>query len=163
MSAVQALATLQEIVDLLVDGSDNCVPLDPPPCRAGVYPGQEVPWDFCGGQCGGNDGQLFANLSGMDVRQEGPCQRITFTAEVGILRCAAPMADDGTPPSAAAISADADQQAQDADAIWNAISCCTDRSEDLRGIVLVSWRALGPTGGCVGGAWIVRGVIDTCC
>lgn len=162
MSATEALAVLYEIVDLLTDEVSGC-PLDPPPCRAAVYPGADVPWDVCGNSCDGGDGMLYANLSTMDARQDPPCQHITFTAEVGVLRCAAGPQSDGSPPSVEDLQADADQQAADADAIREAIACCEARSEDLRGIVTVAWRALGPEGNCVGGVWVIRGIIDTCC
>lgn len=162
MSASATILVLEEILDRLTSETSTCGVLDPPPCRKAVYPGFEVAWDVCTA-CGESDGQLWANLSQIDTRLEGPCQRVTFLAEIGIVRCAAIPKDDGTPPSEERVRQDADQQAADADAIWQLINCCTTDIELLQGIVTVTWRALGPEGGCVGGVWVIRGTYDTCC
>jgi hypothetical protein len=161
--AAQVLGVLEEILDLLTDETSGCR-LTKDVCRVVLAPGGEIAWDTCGeSTCAGKDGQLWALPLSMTVTDEGPCERITFDAEIGIIRCAAPPGADGEPPSEEAVLADAELQAADADSIRYVIDCCEGRSERLRGIVLTSWRALGPTGGCVGGQWNVRGVLDTCC
>lgn len=162
--ATAVLGVLQEVLDLLTDPTSGCV-LSPEPCKIGLVPGSAVAWDTCGeGKCAtGKDGQLWANLNTFTTVGVGPCQTITWTATIGIVRCVATVKDDGTFPTSAELLADADQQAADADSIKAAIDCCENRSENIRDVTLVAWTALGPTGGCAGGQWTVKGVLDVCC
>lgn len=158
-----ALQVLDEILILLTDEASGCT-IQPPPCRVALYPGAEVAWDTCEVNSMGDNGQLWANLMPtVNIVNEGSCATVTFQAEIGIVRCAATVDDDGDPPSPGEVAADALQQAEDADAIWRALSCCDARSEAVRSMVLTSWRPVGPQGGCVGGIWTVRGVFNECC
>lgn len=169
---VRVVELLSDILDLLTsDESDGGCPL-PCFCRVAVYPGLEVPWDSCstGGTCGECDGQLYAAIQSVTrVAGDGvgACKAYQFTALVGAVRCAAPMTDDDLNPlpSVDAVQNDAIRQAVDADGIRYAIECCPTRPQRLKdaGIVLDSWAPLGPQGGCVGGAWTIRGRFDVCC
>ena len=162
---IEALAVLQQIVDLLTDETSGCA-VSPVPCRVAVYPGASVPWDSCGSQgCGDEkNGQLWAALVSANVTGQGECRRITFTANIGVVRCEqGSLRDDGSFPPVDLTEADATQQAVDADTIWRALTCCEARSDALRDLTLVSWTALGPSGGCVGGQWTATGAIDVCC
>lgn len=163
------LECFHQLLDYLTDPDQegrDC-PLTPEPCRVAVYPGAEVAWDTCETLgCGsGKDGQLWVAAQPATVlEQGGGCRRIIWTAEVGIVRCAAGPRGDGSPPTVEAVEADAAQQSADSMAIMRAITARTaERPECLDGVELVSWQPLGPSGGCVGGAWTIRGVLDECC
>lgn len=159
----RVLGTLREVLDLLTDEVTGC-PVDPLPCRVAVYPGQEVPWDSCEVNAAGDNGQLWASLNPtFSIVNEGSCQTITFQAEIGIVRCVATVTDDGQPPSVSEVEMDAAQQGLDADAIYQALMCCAGRSDDIRSMILSAWRPVGPSGGCAGGIWTVRGVLNVCC
>lgn len=171
---VTILEVLRNILDLLTvpespgeSPGAGCL-ISPPPCRVVLSPGLDVAWDECGaGGCadivGGPDGQLWANITTMAATPDsGNCERIIWTADVGIVRCAATVQDDGSAPSVSAVEHDAWQQAADADHIRYAIRCCPDRPETIRDVELVTWTSLGPSGGCVGGAWTIRGILDDC-
>lgn len=158
-----ALEALDEVLHLLTEPVSGCV-IEPPPCRVALYPGAEVPWDVCEVNAHGDNGQLWANLIGTPViTNEGPCATVQWAGEIGIVRCAAGLTDDGSPPHVVDVTDDALRQAQDADAIWRALACCESRSERVRSMVLTSWRPVGPQGGCVGGIWTVRGAFSVCC
>lgn len=170
MSPVSAVVEiLREVLDLL-DGDGPCA-IQPPACRVGLYPGLEVAWDNCGeGGCSGRDGQLWANIVAIDpvssaTGNGSPCDTYTWTAEVGIVRCAAGPTSSGQPPSIERVEQDAWRQGADADAIRAALRCCAEgrSNENLRDVVLPSWRPLGPDGLCVGGVWTLRGILNECC
>lgn len=160
------LEILRDALDLLTN-VEACA-IEPAPCRVAVYPsGGAVPWDTCESGCNGesSDGQLWAAFTSVvSNNQPGPCRSYTWTAEIGVVRCEkAKPNDSGQMPSTALVEADAQQQAADADAIFNALTCCVDRPETLRDVELLTWAPRGPSGGCVGGIWTVRGVLDICC
>lgn len=172
MQVIELLSDILELLTADASGSDSDVvgcPL-PPFCRVAVYPGLEVPWDSCGvSGCGESDGQLWGAIQGItrvasSDAGNGGCGVWNFTAQIGAVRCAAKMGDDGQPPSVDAVQQDAIRQAIDADGIRYAIMCCAARPRRLidAGIVLDSWVPLGPQD-CVGGAWTIRGRIDVCC
>lgn len=158
------LSILEDALALLTDEVSGCA-ISPGVCRVTLDPGNNTAWDTCGDNtCSSGDGQLWANITTLTASpQQGPCQTITWAATIGVVRCAATVRDDGTPPSSDAVQADAWQQALDADTIWSALTCCDTRPESLRDVAVVAWVALGPTGGCVGGQWTVRGQLDVCC
>jgi hypothetical protein len=159
---VRILQTLRDILDLLTNPGDCAI--YPQPCRTVLSPGLNIAWDTCGSGCGdGQDGQLWANITTMAAEnQGGNCEQIIWTADVGIVRCAATVQDDGNPPPILAEEHDAWQQAADSDSIRNAIRCCEPRPDSIRDVELVTWTALGPDGGCVGGAWTIRGILESC-
>jgi hypothetical protein len=168
---LRVIELLSDILELLAGSEDSDAPCPLPPfCRVAVYPGMDVPWDSCGtGDCNEADGQLWAALQPLtrvpsSDAGSGNCQVWQFTAQVGAVRCAAKMSDDGQPPPVEAVQQDAIRQAIDADGIRYAITCCPERPQRLKdaGIVLDSWTPLGPND-CVGGAWTIRGRIDVCC
>lgn len=166
------LVVLREALDLLTDPGESDDPnpcgIAPEPCRVGIYLGGEVPWDSCGeGSCSGKDGMLWAKLVSIDpvtgADQAGSCNTYMWTAEIGVVRCVASVTNSGTPPKMDIIESDAEQQAADADAIYSALACCASRPESLHNVSLTRWNPLGPSGGCAGGAWTVRGRLDVCC
>jgi hypothetical protein len=168
---LRVIELLSDILELLAGSEDSDAPCPLPPfCRVAVYPGMDVPWDSCGtGDCSEADGQLWAALQPLtripsSDAGAGNCQVYRFTAQIGAVRCAAKMGDDGQPPPVEAVQQDAIRQAIDADGIRYAITCCPERPQRLKdaGIVLDSWTPLGPND-CVGGAWTISGRIDVCC
>lgn len=162
------VALLRLALDSLSCNTGDCCPVSPPTCRTAVYLAGEVPWDTCESGCSGDsNGMMWANLltiaptaGGSD---QGSCADYIWTAEVGIVRCVAGPTNDGSPPSADKVQADAEQQATDADAIFTALRCCDSRPEGLLDVALSSWAPLGPNGNCAGGAWTVRGRLSVCC
>lgn len=166
---VHALGIMEDVVNLLTDPDSECA-LDPQPCRASVAPGGVVAWDYCDRGCSnGLDGQLWGNLQSVQQIPDpsgsasSRCGDFTFTGEIGIVRCMATVKDDGRPPSVDQLIADADRQAVDGDAVWSALACCSERSEEVKDLVVESWRPLGPQGGCGGSIWSVRGAFHACC
>lgn len=164
------LTALKTILDVIEngDGSDGvCVVLDPPVCESFVGLGGTVTWDQCAGDCGGANGQLWANLQSIDPitgeSSAGSCQTYLWTAEVGVVRCVATVNDAGEPPSGFVKETDAQQQGVDADLIFQALTCCKPLPENIADVELVSWSPLGPNGGCAGGVWTVRGALSVCC
>lgn len=157
---VRILQTLRDILDSLTVG---VCPIHPQPCRTVLSPGLNIAWDACGSGCEDQkDGQLWANITTMTSETDGGnCERIIWTADVGIVRCAATLDNEGNPPPVSAEEHDAWQQAADSDSIRKAIRCC-DGSDSIHDVELVTWTALGPDGGCVGGAWTIRGVLEDC-
>lgn len=149
------------------DTPDNCR-LDPPPCRVALYPGAEVAWDVCEATDVAN-GQLWAALQPLNniSTRAGKCARMVWTAQIGITRCAAGPDNSGNPPPVEEVTADAIQQALDADTIASLIHCCLPADDSPlqlhEDVELVSWTPLTPQGGCVGGFWTVRGAYYLCC
>lgn len=157
----ELLRRWRELLTLLTEGP--CA-LEPLPCRTAVYPGGEVPWDTCETTRAGRNGQLWINAQPATVvNQGGGCRSITWTAEVGIVRCVAGPGEDGSPPPVRLVEHDADRQASDAKTIRDAILCCPERPDWLHEVEVLSWAPLGPTGGCAGGVYTVRGILDVCC
>lgn len=166
------LEVLQSALDLLTvvpePPAENLCLIDPLPCRTAIYLGGEVPWDSCNGTgCGDRDGMLWAKMIGINPVSGGSdssnCPDYTWTAEIGVVRCVASLDDSGNIPTPDQVAADAQQQADDADAIFTALRCCAPADSPLREVALTSWSPLGPTGGCAGGAWTVRGRLSACC
>lgn len=166
---VGVLETLQKVLDVLTTpaASGGC-PLTTQPCRVALYPGGEVAFDVCGSSCsGGREGQLWANLQPATVNSTGAgtgCQVVTFTAEIGITRCAPSPGRNGEPPSVEAVAAAAWQQALDADEILTALTCCDALTGDDRDkLTLSAWRPIEPSGDCLGGVWTITGALSMCC
>lgn len=154
------LGQLGQILEGLLDtdGEDGST-LDPV-CRVVLAPGSEVAWDSCESGPSG-DGQLWAALQSVaKVSSDSGCSIWHWSAEIGIVRCASVPQEDGTPPTVARVEQDALQQAIDAGVVFRLLKC---PGFDFSNIELVSWLPLGPSGGCVGGAWTIRGVLNECC
>lgn len=127
--------------------------LSPAPGRTVLLaPGALVAHDDC---C---DGQVWARLvnlgpmpSNDPARRPGmnPCAVPEFmlTAELGIVRCAATVNDQGRAPSPRQITADGEQSINDMSALLGVLRC----TDNLRS--LISWTPTGPEGGCHGGYW----------
>lgn len=128
-----------------------------PPCWCGPLPGQEAPWDYCGGECGGGAcgiGYVRLDISNPSDTFPIPTLDLTcakpmaYRVELGVLRCV-PQPADGELLDPALMFDVVMGQWHDMYAMQRAIMCCdgyTDRA-------LEAYTPLGPQGACVGGAW----------
>lgn len=141
--------------------------LDPAPGRAALYSGAQVAYDDC---C---DGQVWVRLISLEPhtgdprtsRAMGPCGVIAWRASigVGVLRCAAKMADNGDPPPPGVLTAETLQMTRDMSALSEAVTCTIPRTiQGLMKMQVTRWDPLGPEGGCVGGEWTVQALVNTC-
>jgi len=135
--------------------------LDPPVQRVALYPGAQVAWDDC---CGGQAWLRVVEIipSGGDRRLRTACGPPLWqvTLGIGVLRCAAVVSDYGEAPSPEALTADTLQMLTDMSALQQAFECqiapAVLSADHLR------WVPLGPSGGCVGGEWLVTVRFDNC-
>lgn len=128
----------------------------PTPCFCGVLSGAALIADYCNPESEGN-GMAYVRLLGISPLGSGNPSAPTVCAppleaviEVGILRCAPMLADDGSPPDMQQQLATARLAAADMAAALSAITCCLPDSRDVS---VQGWQPVGPDGGCVGGAW----------
>lgn len=136
-----------------------------PVARLVSHPGPRPPADVCSRTRDG-DGQAWVGVAGVWPTGESPfpsqntsptpCRRAELAVElrVGVLRCAARIADDGTPPAASLVGEDAALQAVDMLTLYQTIVCTLD-AWDVDLMMVGRWVPLGPEGGCVGGEWPV--------
>jgi hypothetical protein len=138
--------------------------LEIPVCRTFINPGPDAPHDVCSTVMRDGvmaDGQMWAAQA---ITQEGwpsptglPHTCTTAFAdlvEIGIVRCAAKLSNNGDPPSPEKVTADAYKQQADKVALRAAILCCWNI--ELQDIIIVDWQAIPPAGGCVGGVWTLE-------
>lgn len=134
---------LQSVQDALVDA---------PPGRMVLMPGSQIVWDDC---C---NGQLWVRVVGVEpIRDAGCLYAFRATIGVGVVRCAAVLDDQGRPPSAADVTADAVRQNLDLQIIGDTLACHDDVD------ALTRWAPAGPQGGCTAGEWqatVLYGVCD---
>jgi hypothetical protein len=137
----------------------------PEHARAALYPGSEVAWDDC---C---DGQVWVRLvslvpTGSPVQPTGllPCGVVLWLATVGVgaVRCAHVVNDQGDAPSVAELTADTLGVTADAAALSQAIQCCMTAVPGVERLSPLRWDPLGPSGGCVGGEWLVSMQLPNC-
>jgi hypothetical protein len=134
-----------------------------PPCWCGFWPGTDVPWVGCGGECGKRAcgmGYVTVNAVYPSSSFPTPDTGLTCTAPlaatltVGALRCL-PVGDgDGMPSDSEMLEVGLTVIA-DMAALREAIRCCLD--DDY---VLGAYTSLGPDGGCVGGQWTLTVALD---
>lgn len=118
--------------------------LDPAPVRVVVSPGDSETWDDC---CEGMLWLRVVTASAEGGRTTTGAKAFTvFSCEVGVLRCETTVGDDGSPPSAEAVTADSVQMFADMDAVREALAT-------VQGAWVDQWIPSGPEGGCVGGRW----------
>jgi len=137
--------------------------LTEPVGRVSLYPGADVAWDDC---C---EGQLWVRVaettptgSGPQAGTRQPCGVHLWQVllGIGVMRCAAVVKDDGTPPTPAELTADTLAMTQDRADIEEAIKCgVAPLTEQMH---FVRWDPLGPQGGCVGGEWLFFVKMGTC-
>lgn len=144
-------------------------------CCCCVYPGQEVPWDYCGKDtyttqttegetiripC---EGMAYVNVKRIypsksfpwEDQEADPCKAYTQVADVrvGVLRCAPTISDNGNLPPCEDLTSAAAGLLVDQAIVTTAIRCCylKELPCDNYDIKVGGWRMLGPQGGCIGG------------
>jgi hypothetical protein len=135
-------AALQAVLDAAEARLDEC---SEPVGQTGILPGASIAWDNC---C---DGQLWVRV--IDITPIAttnaagvPCVTyLKIQAALGLVRCWAIVDDDGVPPSAAEMEADATSMLVDADALMAAL-------QDV-GATVSRGVPLGPQGNCGGWEW----------
>jgi hypothetical protein len=138
----------------------------PEPCFCGILPGDLVPLDYCqecdGGKCGmawvrtvniqEQRVSRYDSMEGSSIRARNCTAPLDMIVEVGVTRCAPMPESDGTPPSMAEQLDSARLVMADQAAALRAIRCCLDSKYPIR---VGTWLPMGPSGGCIGGAWTV--------
>ena len=140
-------------------------------CRTFVAPGGPPAWDFCC-DCGRGDGQAWVQIAqvfptdNFPIQQTGPmrCHPAGYglSLNVGILRCAATLDEQGRAPSSERLTADARKVQRDRALVSEAIRCCYLDDADPGTYVLGAWTPLGPQGGCVGGTTNLLLAVPAC-
>lgn len=132
----------------------------PETCFCGIFPGEQVPFDYCDGCEDNLCGQAWVRLATMFPSAIFPTLDITakctsplaIQLEIGIVRCAPMPTSDGTAPSLQDQLEASALQIADAMAMRRAIMCCA-KVNSRRDNLLVGYTPVGPIGGCVGGVW----------
>lgn len=128
------------------------------PARSLVSPGAEIAWDDC--ECG----QLSVHMlrtypadSFPALKQTGPfvrCEAKLTVAEyvVTILRCVPVSHDDGSPPTAAALTAASRIDHEDRWAVRRGVGCCFANDDPLAATqyLIQEQLAVGSEGQCMG-------------
>jgi len=126
----------------------------PSVCFCGVVPGSTAVFDYS------DEGQAWVRLSTAVPSLVFPAQDqslrscsapLAYQFEVGIVRCAPMLADDGSPPSLEEQFEATRLQMADMDAIRYAIECCLPHASKVLG----TYTPYGPQGGALGGWWTV--------
>lgn len=127
-------------------------PLNGAPARQFVWTGAEA-WDDC---CDPG-GQVWTRVRGAEPQNPlgtfdpSPTKcfgQMGVHIGVGALRCAHTIDDQGLPPTADELTADARQVVADMVDLRRAIVCCTNARVSLQ-----PWVPLDAAGGCIGGEW----------
>jgi hypothetical protein len=134
----------------------------PEPCVCELLPGGDVAFDYCTECDDGRCGQAWVRLVAAYPSQvlgepdtTGNCAtRLSYTLEVGIIRCAPLPGNDGSPPSVDAQLSATRLQLADMQAMRRAIACCMGADVD-RDYILEPYTPYPVLGGCVGGFWTV--------
>lgn len=119
-----------------------------PPRLVSLAPGASVAWD---NTCG----QAYVRVIRIEPKEtRGNCglELLRVRIAFGVLRCVAVLADDGTPPTSEAMTADTEKIMKDADAVMNAF--LQNSMPKVQRKELVEWLPQGPRGGVAGGEWI---------
>jgi hypothetical protein len=147
--------TLEARATQVIDAINSQLTL--PPTRV-IYlvPGDAVVWDL------GNCGQLSARLSQLVPHATYPgayslkcaIDYWVATLEITLLRCAATVGDDMKPPTAARLTQDGNQGAEDMRIMLEQITLM-----DWVDAVPV-WKPEGPQGGVFGTTWMITTKLD---
>lgn len=161
--SVQAI--LLELVDCVCTSlADNGAG---PTCWCGLYPGETISWEYCGGECDeGACGMGWVRATTVFPYETFPvpvidsrCQRpLAWGVEVGALRCMSMGQEIASPEEMADTSL---SQVLDARALWLALKCCQDNNGRSIEISPDVYTPVGPLGGCVGGFWTAFLTLDS--
>lgn len=128
-----------------------------PACKAFLAPGPLPAMDDCCECQNGGEGSLwvsYVSSQAVNPFYGQPCGRqFTVTFRIGLTRCAHTLNDNGSPPSAAELDADAAKIYRDRRLLLKAVTCCwADEVFDLDpGEWAIGAGDVLPTqGGCLG-------------
>lgn len=150
------LVALLECLEGTLDANDA------PAIRAFIAPGGSPAWDVCCVEDGA-EGQAWIQVVEVAPTDAFPTPQTgvmrcdfgewSVTVNVGVLRCASTVDDNGSPPDADTLTEEAWKVQRDRVLIDSAIRCCFLGGDDpdIEAFVIGSWTPLGPGGGCVGG------------
>lgn len=141
-----------------------------PPGRVELTPGLLPAWDDC---C---KGQLYLRVMEVfpsspfptfDTSQQGAnlqcaIKMLDLHIGLGIIRCAATVADDTTPPTPEQVSADGVLMLNDMQTLLSVILCTVPTLPRIQKVKLDRWIPQGVQGGCGGGEWGVHLAVDPC-
>lgn len=141
-------------------------------CRTFIAPGNAPAWDFCC-HCETNaEGMAWVQIASVFPSDDFPspqtgamrCKPSGYgvVMNVGVLRCASALDDNGRPPSSDRLTAEAAKVMRDRAIVNEAITCCFLADADPGTYVIGEWTPLGPDGGCVGGSTQLTVVIAAC-
>lgn len=131
----------------LLDGAVSA--LTAPPTRRVIAPGAFAAFDCA---------QVWVLTESIEPHYTAPnsCNGgATVVVQVGVLRCVKAMNDNGTPPTARAVTADGSDMNTDARELFEWLRTHPWPSPFERGEV-VRWTPLGPEGGLAGGHWTLN-------
>lgn len=132
--------------DLTAQSSCGC------PCRSFVTIGQPV-WDNC---CDGQLAVIVDRIYVAGVYPASDAQPITCTSQIAgeftlqLIRCVPTMTEGGDPPTAAALSASAQNIYADMYIAYRSVICCLAQYKKQRLFTMRDARTIGPQGGCAG-------------
>lgn len=157
-----ALDLSNSIIDYIGGLVQNVsVALSPKPGRVvTLAPGATAAFDDC---CAGQVWGRLVNLMPAPGATPGRTPGLSpaaapwwlATIEIGIVRCAAVLDDQGRAPTPAAITADGEQGIADLAAILSVLRCEPIRSFE-------GWLPVGPEGGCFGGTLTITVQVQNC-
>lgn len=145
-----------------------------PPGRVELVPGQRPAWDDC---C---EGQLYlrvveiypsvgtgqtAPFPAIDTQQRGAgcgIRLLAFHLALGVIRCAAVVNDDGTPPTPGEVTADGLEAMADMSVLLDVLTCDVPGMTGVMKMKLDKWTPQGVNGGCHGGEWSFYIAVDPC-
>lgn len=144
-----------------------------PVCHCCVYPGRQVPVDYCCDCPTGGEGQAWVRVERIyptsgrfpaRATRPEPCGgggAWAVELVMGVYRCVATLDDAGNPPPCDRIFADAEKLLSDAAVMRAAASCCfpTGETESVPG----DYEPLDSDGGCGGGVMSLLVRFDECC
>lgn len=130
-----------------------------------LAPGAQVAWDnCCEDGSGSSGGQLWVravNVYPGFPRQENDlkCAPRLYTAvlEVGVVRCAHTLDDQGNPPTEQEMTEDTTRIMEDMEDMLSGMNENFDWAH-----IVGQWVPVGPDGGCAGGQWSVSVRLQPC-
>lgn len=144
----------------LVNGIASCLCLEladavregnAQPCICTVMPGAVVAFDYC--EEGGMAWARLAGILPVENTQPYTCAvEYDVTVEIGILRCAPGLGEDGELPTMPEQLAASMQQQFEMGLMHKVLSCCATTAS-FDGPAINGYTPVGPDGGCVGGVW----------
>lgn len=122
----------------------------PTPKMCTVLPGSSIAFDYC--DQGGMAWSRLVSIDPVFTPTGGCAVEFDITAEVGILRCAPGLDEEGNLPSDVEQLAASMLQNFDMGIMHKVLTCCST-PESMSFQQMGSFTPIGPEGGCLGGVW----------